>query len=294
MKKWGFGLLVAAGMWAGCSSENAEEPSDPVDASSDAPTDASPPMRDARAADAADASRGPRDARADANDPPDAHEEEDAATNDASSDGGLCRIDGVDHAGTTVGLGDITAASTCAHGLATPARWATLPSAEFTVASCNACARVTGNLGSAVVTLIEKCNGACGGHTLEIDHDTLADVTTADAGLHSITWQLAPCEATGNLRYDLEGSNSFYVKLRVSNHENPLAGIEMREHNGAFQVLTRTSDNYWILQTGGPFDLPLEVRATDSFGQTVLFEVASFESGVVTETTVQFATQCAP
>lgn len=294
MKKWGVLVFCVLGAWIGCSSEEPGAQGDLADAEPEPEPDAGT-RADARADAARDAARPIEDARSDA----DATSDPEDATSDAggtsdAGDAGACRTDAVDHAGTSVAIGDITALSTCSHGLVTPARWATLASADFSVDVCNACARVSGALGSAVVTLIERCNGTCGGHALEVDQDTLAEIGGAGAGPKPISWHLAPCDPAGNVRYDLESGDEYYVKLRISNHTNPLAGVEMREAGGAFQVLTRTADNYWVFQGAGPYALPLEVRATDSFEQTIVFEVASFQTGLVVDTPVQFARGCAP
>jgi expansin (peptidoglycan-binding protein) len=197
--------------------------------------------------------------------------------------------------GTSYTPGTAANISVCNGGLAnTTLLRAAIAQPDFDGGLCGACALVTGDAGTAIVLLDDLCPG-CSAGDLDFTIEAKAAVTTDGMnGRDPISWQLVPCPVTGNILVDLQGSNPFYVKLRLSNHRLPLAGVSVRPADaGTYTALTRTSDNFWVLAGGGPYGFPIGIRATDVLGHSVDLTLPAL-SAPPADTGGQFAPACAP
>ena len=72
----------------------------------------------------------------------------------------------------------------------------------------------------------------------------------------------------GKFHYAFEGSNDFYLKIRVLNARVPTATMTA-EVGGIYQSMTPTPDNSFLLTQGGPFAFPLKVQLTSIQGDVV-------------------------
>lgn len=247
--------------------------------------------RDAGESDAGDVDAGERDAgESDAGD-------SDAGPGDAGSppvDGGPCVLERVTRTANATWYPSPTRATACGAGLAAePMRAAVSPAVYMAGARCGTCMRVTGAAATAIVVIDDLCP-ECATDDLDLTGEAFTLLTGMTDGREPVTWELVPCERTGNIQYDLQGSNPFYVKIRVSEHTTPITSLEIRLSSGTFTAAARTTDGFFQLSPGEMLSLPMTVRVTDSFGSQVEFTVPDLTNGVVRDTGVQLPVMCAP
>lgn len=295
-------VAVVVGVVVGCGGD--VEPADggPGDAGSDAARFDSGGNDDAGESDAGDIDAGDVDAGdVDAGDV-DAGDvdagESDAGPGDAGPppvDGGPCVLE---RATRTANATSYTASpprgTACGAGLPEDLlRTAVSPAMYMSGARCGTCMRVTGAAGTALVVIDDLCP-ECATHDLDLPRETLMLLTGTPDGREPVSWQLVPCEPTGNIQYDLQGSNPWFLKIRVSEHTTPVTSLEVRLAGGTFVAGTRTIDGFFQVTPGEMLPLPLTVRVTDSFGSQVEFTVPDLTNDLVRDTGVQLPVMCAP
>ena len=216
---------------------------------------------------------------------------------DAGADAGSACVldrDVISGDATTYVVGSGTA---CGAGI-TP--WLTLraavsPTVYEGSASCGTCAEVTGAGGTHVVLLDDLCP-ECGDEDLDLSGDAFMAITGATTldGRYPITWQLVPCEPPGNVFYDFQGSNPYYVKVRLTQQRNPVERVEIQRAGGAWAEASRTTDGFFTLSPGEALPTPLQLRATDVFGDVIQFSAPDLSTTAPRDTGAQFAIDCAP
>jgi expansin len=221
----------------------------------------------------------------------------DAGIDGGSADAGPCLVNRTVHTGmgTAYTAGSAAIATQCFSGIpnAGLVRAAIAAPDYNNSALCGACARVTGPSGTAIVVLDDQCP-SCTAGSLDFTDEALVAVAGSSNGTYPITWDLVPCAVSGAVQVDFQGSNFFYLKFRLSNHRHPVTKVEVRPSGAAFISLTRTSDNFYVLTGGGPYAFPLDVRATDSFGQVLDLVVPALQNSVRIDGGAQFPSACAP
>ncbi len=198
--------------------------------------------------------------------------------------------------GTAYTSGSATNTSICNTGLPnTTLLRAAIAQPDFmSAALCGACAQVTGDAGTAIVLLDDLCPG-CSSGDLDFTNEALIAVAGSSNGRFPIRWQLVPCPVSGQILYDFQGSNPFFLKLRLSSHRTPLSAVAMLPADaGAYLPASRTNDDFWQLTGGGPYNFPLTVRATDRFGQQVQFVAPTLTNTTVFNSGAQFPLACQP
>lgn len=107
------------------------------------------------------------------------------------------------------------------------------------------------------------------------------DLARPGDGRWGITWTPLDC-AVGDstFQYAFEGSNDFYLKVRVLNGRLPTRAMAAKV-GGAYVPLTATQDNAFLLTSGGPFTFPLEVQLTSVQGSMVDDVIARGPQGSV-------------
>ena len=101
------------------------------------------------------------------------------------------------------------------------------------------------------------------------------DLATPGDGRWDLSWQAVQCAVGGSsFVYTFEGSNPFYVKMRVSNTRVPVAAVEMQLSDNTFAPMTRTQDGAWTLSSPN-LVFPAGVQVTSVLGDTVLDTVAT-------------------
>jgi hypothetical protein len=217
------------------------------------------------------------------------------AAGDAGSDAGptACLIDGVLRVGQVTTYTPST--SPQCTGSATPwtTRRASVSESVFAgSARCGACAEVTGPGGTSVV-LVEDVSDYLGGDDLDLTSDAYAEVGGTSGAPVSVAWRFVPCAPPANVVYDLQGSNPFFVAVQLTQHRNPVTGVQLQRSDGSWVTAVRASYNAFTYSGGGALPAPLRIRATDSFGATIEFTAPDFASGA-RDSGVQFPAACAP
>jgi len=197
--------------------------------------------------------------------------------------------------GTAYTPGNAAIATACygtlpKHGLLRAA----MAPAEFAgSALCGACAEVTGDAGTAIVFLDDLCPG-CAAGDLDMTEEALTAVGGASSGRFPIHWRLVPCTDVGPIQVDFQGSNPYYLKMRLSSHRNPVATVGMTVDAGILSAFDRTPDNFFEATGNGPYAFPMQIRATDALGQAVTFTVGTLVNDTLLDAGTQFEPACAP
>ncbi len=163
-------------------------------------------------------------------------------------------------------------------------------------AACGACFRVTGELGSVVLPVIDSCpitgrdvDCSVSGASLDLSPQAFDRIAPRAKGKVPVTFEPVSCPATGNLKFRFkEGSSVYWTGIQVRNHRVPVAKLEYKRA-GAWVAINRVDYNYFIVQTGvGAQPNGLQLRITGSDGQVVEDTLASIGDGNVVEGHVQF------
>jgi hypothetical protein len=115
------------------------------------------------------------------------------------------------------------------------------------------------------------------------------DLATSGDGRWKISWTPIQCDV-GNTGffYSFQGSNSYYVKLSVTNTRVPVSAVAL-EVGGQFVDMQATLDAYYILFSGLPINFPTSVMVTSILGDTVTDMIpATSVTGPPVQGTAQF------
>lgn len=163
-------------------------------------------------------------------------------------------------------------------------------------AACGACLRVTGELGSVVLSVIDSCpiTGAdvdcsVSGATLDLSPEAFEKIAPKAKGKVPITLEPVACGVAGNVKFRFkEGSSIYWTAIQVRDHRVPIAKLEYKRGNDWVGV-PRVNYNYFIAQAGvGPQPSGLRLRLTGSDGQVVEDTLAAIGDGNVVDGHVQF------
>lgn len=95
------------------------------------------------------------------------------------------------------------------------------------------------------------------------------DIAEAKDGRWGISWLPVQCQVgTSSFQYSFQGSNSYYIKMSVTNTRVPVQSVSL-SIGGAYASMKRTIDNYFVLFSGNPVTFPADVQVTSILGDTV-------------------------
>lgn len=154
-------------------------------------------------------------------------------------------------------------------------------------APCGECAAVTGPNGSVTVRIVDLCPGCERGH-LDLSMEAFAKIADVAAGRVPITWQVVPCDVTGNVAYRYkEGSSQYWTAIQVRNHRLPIASLEV-QLGGAWQPVMRSDYNYFVDAAGVGTTSGFAVRVTAVDGQQLVDMLPPVQPGLVAAGAAQF------
>jgi expansin (peptidoglycan-binding protein) len=154
-------------------------------------------------------------------------------------------------------------------------------------APCGECVAVTGPKGHITVRIVDLCPGCEMGH-LDLSQQAFAAIADVSAGRVPITWQVVPCDVSGNLAYRYkEGSSQYWTAIQVRNSRLPVATLEVKL-GGAWQSVARTDYNYFVDASGVGTTAGFDVRVTASDGQQLVDALPPVQSALVVSGAAQF------
>jgi expansin (peptidoglycan-binding protein) len=153
-------------------------------------------------------------------------------------------------------------------------------------APCGECVHVDGPQGSVTVRIVDLCPGCEMGH-LDLSMEAFQMIAPLSQGRVPITWQVVPCNVSGNVAYRFkEGSSQWWTAIQVRNHRLPIAKLEWQS-GGAWVDIPRTDYNYFVVQNGvGPNAFMVRTTAID--GQQLTDMLPSPSPGTVVPGSGQF------
>lgn len=153
---------------------------------------------------------------------------------------------------------------------------------------CGAYVEVTGELGSVVVRIVDKCPDAlCTRGHLDLSRQAFARIAPLERGIVPITWRVVSPDLGRNVVYRVkEGSNPWWTAIQVRYHRNPIVKLEYRNAAGQWIPLVRQDYNYFVGRGMGPG--PYTVRVTDAYGNVITDSGIVLGDGVETPGQSQF------
>lgn len=143
---------------------------------------------------------------------------------------------------------------------------------------CGACVEVKGPRGKYVFMVRDRCpDKICNEdpNMLDIEKQYLSkvgDFGTFD-GRNLVSWKVVACplNSSSRIQFALKaGSNQWWSSIQVRNSRYPITKVEYRLSNGSYRRLTRTQDNYFVLDGIGVVNTNAAFRVTDRNGNTIL------------------------
>ena len=136
-------------------------------------------------------------------------------------------------------------------------------------AYCGAYVEVTGELGSAVVRIVDKCPDAqCTKGHLDLSPQAFAKIAPLAKGIVPISWRVVSPNLGRALAYQIKpGSNQWWTAIQVRYHRNPIVKLEYRSGAGQWVTMQRQDYNYFVGTNMGLG--PYTLRVTDRYGNVV-------------------------
>ncbi len=156
-------------------------------------------------------------------------------------------------------------------------------------ALCGSCLSVKGPLGEVVV----RVSDMSGIHGMDISPKAFSKINDTSLGSFEGSWKRIACPFALNivLWFDT-GSNSFYKKIKLFYQRNALYSLEMwSSKSNSYISLLHTQDDFYVI--GADIDTSsagavMNFRATDIYGQQLIFPGVLFYPGTQTPTFQQF------
>jgi expansin len=155
-------------------------------------------------------------------------------------------------------------------------------------AYCGAYVEVTGELGSVVVRIVDKCPdaGCTKGH-LDMSPQAFAKIAPIVKGIVPITWRVVSPNLGRAMAYHIKpGSNQWWTAIQARYHRNPIVKMEYRNGAGQWIVMQRQDYNYFVGSNMGVG--PYTLRVTDRYGNVVQDSGIVLAEGVETAGKGQF------
>ena len=136
-------------------------------------------------------------------------------------------------------------------------------------AYCGAYVEVTGELGSVVVRIVDKCPDAqCTKGHLDLSPQAFAKIAPLAKGIVPISWRVVSPNIGRALAYHIKpGSNQWWTAIQVRYHRNPIVKLEYRTSVGQWVTMQRQDYNYFVGTNMGVG--PYTLRVTDRYGNVV-------------------------
>ena len=156
----------------------------------------------------------------------------------------------------------------CSFDSAGPGMYVALSPGEYAAgAACGGYLDVTGPKGTVRVKITDQCPGCAVGH-VDLSKEAFAKIGTLSDGSIAVTYHQVtdPTLASPLTMRIKDGASKYWLAVRVDNHGNPLASVEVKSGSGWVR-LSHTDYNYWLKEDGagsGPFSL----RVIDTAGHT--------------------------
>jgi len=150
-------------------------------------------------------------------------------------------------------------------------------------AACGRCLRVSGPLGSVVVTVTDLCPG-CSPGDVDLSPDAFAAIADPLDGRVDVSWESVACDVVGSLAFWLrpDGASPYYLEIQVRNARHGIAELAV-ESAGSFVALPRQDYGFFRLDADSvpvPLQAPFELRVTDVHGAVVQQAGVPFSTGV--------------
>jgi expansin (peptidoglycan-binding protein) len=153
-------------------------------------------------------------------------------------------------------------------------------------AACGSYVDIKGRKGTIRVKITNLCPECPPGH-LDLSNEAFAALDDMSKGRVSMSYRAVRNPSVGPLTVQLkDGSNPWWLAVRVDNHGNPLRSVEIASGSQGFEPMQLQGYGYW-LDGNGAGDGPFRVRVTDVLGHRVTVSGIRLRPGAVQSTGVR-------
>lgn len=153
-------------------------------------------------------------------------------------------------------------------------------------AACGTYVDIKGRKGTIRVKITNLCPECPPGH-LDLSDEAFAALDDMSKGRVSMSYRAVRNPSVGPLTVQVkDGSNPWWLAVRVDNHGNPLRSVEIASGSQGFQPMQLQGYGYW-LDGNGAGDGPFRVRVTDVLGHRVTVSGIRLRPGAVQGTGVR-------
>ncbi len=134
--------------------------------------------------------------------------------------------------------------------------------------TCGACVEVTGNKGSLVIRIEDRCP-ECQYGDIDLSEEAFPYIDDKINGRVPISWKFVPCPVQGAIKlYFKEGSSQWWTAVQVRNHKYPITRLEYKV-DGQWVIVPRLMYNYFVVEYPGMGPGPYDFRITDMYGHVI-------------------------
>lgn len=132
-------------------------------------------------------------------------------------------------------------------------------------AACGTYVDIEGERGTIRAKVTNLCPECERGH-LDLSDEAFAALDDPGKGIAQVRYKAVRNPAVGPLTVQVkDGSNAYWLALRVDNHGNALDSVQVKGSGGSWQSMALAEWGFWVLASGAG-DGPLSVRVTDVLG----------------------------
>jgi expansin len=154
---------------------------------------------------------------------------------------------------------------------------------------CDACIQIATGSGKSIVARVVTYGVTKGPGDIDVSPSVYQALNPEDAYPRPMTWQLAKCPESGNLRYEWQTeANVWWTSLWVRNPRVPLSKVEVKSSNHPNFVELRRAGDGTLNDDSGFGEGRFTLRLTAVDGQVISDSFDSFESGSIVESEQQF------
>jgi hypothetical protein len=154
---------------------------------------------------------------------------------------------------------------------------------------CDSCIQITTGSGRSIVARVVTYGATNEVGDIDVSPSVYDDLNPEDAYPRPMTWQLAKCPESGNLRYQWQTeANVWWTSLWVRNPRVPLDKVEVKSTNHPSYVELRRASDGTLNDDSGFGEGSFTLRLTAVDGQVITDTFDAFEPGSIVESDQQF------
>ena len=117
--------------------------------------------------------------------------------------------------------------------------------------TCGVCYEVMGEVGSKIVMIADRCPGCTHASQtnkihLDLDERIFPEIDEKYKGNINMSMRMVPCQVTGNVKFHIIETNSYYFNGYVTNHKIGVKALKVSFNGGEFKEVKREMWNRFV------------------------------------------------